>query len=152
MKRFLKFLGALVGGLIVILVVIALINPGPADPADVARRVFGTPGGDRSSGLAEVTVSGNEVTLHYRLFALGAKPFEEELGIDLAPKLRRFFREAEGMRYATVLVLAPYESQGGITWLPKLSFRIAAQSLADAGSNFLDSQLLTLAYGVERFR
>lgn len=152
MRRLLKFLGVLVGGLVLILVAVALINPAPPDPAKRAQAVFGVAKGNRDSGLVQVTIAENEAVLHYRFFPAGLAEFEKELGVDLAPKLRRFFREVKAVRYATVLVLAPYEAGGSIAWMPKLSFQIAGSSLAEAGADFQDSMLLSLAYGIERFR
>lgn len=122
---------------------------------DVAQQVLaaiGTAPDDQSSGAVSAKLEGKgRVLLGYRHYPLSAKNINNEIGIMLAPKLRKAFEQHSDLQAVTVNVYAPFQDQyGNTTWEKYVTFTFDRELYEKINwDNFPTRNLLQVAKDVE---
>ncbi len=105
---------------------------------------------DARSGLADFTESEREVLLSYHAYLADPADADREIGKDLAPKIRELYRRFKNVDRVAFGIALPNPG-GEADWKSYVSF-VMTRKLVDETewSNFLDADLLRIAFDVRR--
>lgn len=138
----------------VLIMAAAAVPSTPPNPEAQIKTVLGTPKGDSDSGVVGLQYLPPNVTVDYHLYPSGLTSYPEEIGIELAPKVKQLFTKDASIEKLTFNVIFPYQDRyGNITWRPYCSFSITKQTYNRINwDNFASQDLLSVAEGVQYHR
>lgn len=128
---------------------------GQQQAADLAQQVLaaiGTAPNDESSGAVSAKLEGKgRVLLGYRHYPLSAENINNEIGMMLAPKLRKVFEKHSDLQAVIVNVYAPFQDQyGNVTWEKYVTFTFDRELYEKINwQNFITKNLLQVAKDVK---
>lgn len=94
-----------------------------ANPKMLAWDIFGRPEKIEDSGAVLVEYDPAECVIHYNFQPGGKSKYEEELGIELTPKLQKLFDMDKNIEDAFLTIFGPStDTYGRYGWKPVLSF------------------------------
>ena len=121
---------------------------------DAVIKIFeGYQSGDES-GVATVSYDKESSVINYDFFPLGMFKYEDELGVELATKIKRLYEIGGEFNSITFLIHGPFQdAYGKNQWKPILSFEFSKQIYNKINwDNFVSQDLLKVAQNVEWFR
>jgi len=93
-----------------------------ADPMSGIRAILGEAKEDHP-GVQDIEQTGSEMTIYYRFIPKDTNTFQEELGEDLAPKLRKIYETDKAVDVIRFDVSVPFSEETGDTGFKhRLSF------------------------------
>jgi hypothetical protein len=116
--------------------------------------IFGLSKSELSSGIGRIQYSKDESVINYHFYPTGYFKFEDELGVDLAPKIKRLYEIGGEFDRITFLIKGYFEDKYGKgEWLPVLSFEFNKTIYYKVNwENFLKQNLLEVSENVKWFR
>lgn len=127
-----------------------------SSPEALLKSVFSKPENDKDSGMTsfKISNSNSEAVINYNYFPVGISSFQEELGVELTPKLKTLFEADNTFNKVTIIAYGPFEDNyGNITWKPMLSMEITREIINKINwDNFAKQNLIKVAQNVEIFR
>lgn len=125
-----------------------------ASPKTLVWDIFGRPSKIEDSGAVSVEYDPAECVIHYNFQPRGNASYEEELGTELAPKLKKLFERDENIEDAFLTIFGPStDTYGRYGWKPILSFEFDRDTFnsIDWGS-FGKKDLLNVAINLKWYR
>ncbi len=97
----------------------------PLSPTKLVREIFGRPEKVEDSGVISVEYEKPNYVIHYNFYPSGKSTYEEELGEELAAKIKKLFESDEtiGNVQMTIFGLST-DSYGNYGWKPTLYFEM----------------------------
>jgi hypothetical protein len=128
--------------------------PGTLPLQSSIMQIFGTPKNSDDSGVTKVIPGQTDCVIHYKYFPLGLFGYEKELGINLAPKIKEFYRKDNRAQNVKYMILGPFDdAYGKRKWDPVVSFEFTRGIFNRINwSNFSETNLLTVASNVTWLR
>ena len=119
-------------------------------PVSEIYSIFGQAKGTKS-GVLDILQSVGEVTISYGFYPKDISNFDNEIGLELTPKIKDFYKKEEKVDKAIFIVFIPSPVRPS-GWKPFVSFLITRELVQKtAWINMLDTELLDLAIEVKYF-
>jgi hypothetical protein len=125
-----------------------------ANPKMLVWDIFGRPDKIEDSGAVLVEYDPAECVIHYNFQSAGKSKYEEELGTELTPKLKKLFEKDKNIEDAFLTIFGPStDTYGRYGWKPALSFEFDRDTFngIDWGS-FSKKDLLNVAINLKWYR
>lgn len=124
------------------------------DFKNAVKRIFGQPKGTESSGVAKIIYSESDSAIHYNFYPVGLFKYEDELGVELASKIRRLYEVGGKFNSIVFLIRGLFQDKYGKSqWLPILSLEFTRPIYNRINwDNFIKQDLLKVAKNVTWFR
>lgn len=118
------------------------------------EKIFGKPKKIENSGVVSIQYGKTDSAMRYNFYPLGPFKHEDELGIHLAPKIKKLYETSEEFDSIVFVVHGPLQdSYGNIAWKPILSFEFDRSVYNRiVWEKFINQDLLKVAKNVEWFR
>lgn len=102
-----------------------------ANPKMTVWDIFGRPEKIEQSGAVLVEYDPAECVIHYNFQPRGKLEYEEELGAELTPKLKKLFERDQNIENALVTIFgSSTDTYGRYGWKPVLSFEFDRETFA----------------------
>ena len=124
------------------------------DFKNAVKRIFGQPTGSESSGVGSIRYGEDNSVIHYMFYPVGFFKYEDELGVELASKIRKLYGVGGKFNNITFLIEGLFQDKYGKSqWLPILSFEFTKPIYNRINwQNFINQDLLKVAKNVTWFR
>lgn len=122
---------------------------------DSIKKIFGVAKKPDDSGIVRIYYTETHCSIDYRFFPLGLFfKYEGELGVKLAPKIKKLYKTDAQIMTLSVDVISPFQDKyGNMTWELVVSFEFPRYIFNRINwSRFLDNNLLKVAENVIWYR
>lgn len=97
----------------------------PLTPTKLVREIFGRPDKVEDSGVISVEYDEPNCIIHYNFQPPGKAKYEEELGEELTPKIKKLFESTDSIESVQITIFGLSEDTYGNTgWNPTLYFEL----------------------------
>jgi len=113
----------IVTSVFIIVCLLSVCKEEAANPKMLVWDIFGRPDKIEDSGAVLVEYEPPECLIHYNFQPRGKSEYEEELGAELAPKLKKMFERDKNIQNSSITIFGPStDTYGRYGWKPVLSF------------------------------
>lgn len=125
-----------------------------SNPKTLVWKIFGRPDKIEDSGVVLVEYKKPECVIHYNFYPRGKSKYKEELGAELAPRLKKLFERDENIGNAVMTIFGPStDTYGRYGWKPVLSFEFDRETFNTIDwSKFVNQDLLEVAKNLKWYR
>jgi len=125
-----------------------------SNPKTLVWKVFGRPDKIEDSGAVLVEFEQPECVIHYNFYPRGKLKYEEELGTELAPRLKKLFERGDSIGNALITIFGPStDTYGKYGWKPVLSFEFDRGIFNSTDwSKFVKQNLLEVVKNLKWYR
>jgi hypothetical protein len=126
----------------------------PLTPEKLVREIFGRPDNVEDSGVISVEYEQPDCVIHYNFNPPGKSKYEEELGKELADKIKKLFESDEDIGNVLITVFGLHtDSYGDYGWKPTLYFEMDRQTFKSIDwKGFRKKSLLEAVQNLKWFR
>ncbi len=134
---------------VIVCLALFLASCGKPEPAELAQKILGECRNDTSSGAHELDINDDNtwLTVTYHFYRTGSIDVKEEVGVELARKIEKLYKEIPTLDTAQFVVQRPYsDNKGNVSWLKDAHFTFTRKTYESINwKNFAGSQLLDVA-------
>jgi hypothetical protein len=125
-----------------------------SNPRTLVWKIFGRPDKIEDSGAVLVEYEKTECVIHYNFYPSGKLKYEEELGAELAPRLKKLFERDKNIGNALITIFGPStDAYGRYGWNPVLSFEFDRGTFNSIDwSDFVKQDLLEIVINLKWHR
>ncbi len=126
----------------------------PSTPGRSVWEILGRPDRTEDSGVVMVEYQQPDCIIHYNFYPHGKSKYEEELGLELAPKLKKLFEKDERIGNVFVTILGLFtDTYGNTGWKPVLYFEFARETFNNISwDRFIKKDFLEVVKNLKWFR
>jgi hypothetical protein len=118
-------------------------------PLSTFYSIFGEAEGT-TSGVSEVGQTDNGILISYHFYVEDLSDFESEIGLDLAPKIKEFYKKIEEADRVDFTIYVPQMDE--LLWKPYVSFAVTRKLIDETDwTEFLDTELLEAVLDVKYY-
>jgi uncharacterized protein YcfL len=111
--------------------------------------IFGEASGE-TSGISDVSQTQEKLLINYHFYTVDLSQFDEEIGIDLAPKIQKFYEEFKGPNRVAFEVYVP--TSGEDLWKQYAFFSVTRKLIEETNwTDFLMSDFLRVVEGLKYY-
>jgi hypothetical protein len=105
---------------------------------------------DTTSGVIDVGQTDNGILISYHFYVEDLSDFEREIGLDLAPKIKEFYKKIEEADKVDFTIYVPQMDES--LWRPYVSFEVTRKLIDETDwTRFLDTELLEVVLNVKYY-
>jgi len=125
-----------------------------SNPKTLVWEIFGRPDKIEDSGVVLVEYEQPECVIHYNFYPRGKSKYEEELGAELTPRLKKLFERDENIGNAAITIFGPStDTYGRYGWKPVLSFEFNRETFNSIDwSSFVKQNFLEVVKNLKWYR